>query len=604
MWKYPQPYDVVIIGAGHAGCEAAFASAKRGAKTLLLTLNLDTVGKLSCNPSIGGTAKGHIVREIDALGGIMGKLADRSGIQFRMLNASKGPAVRSPRCQVDKTFYQQKMKELLEKTENLHLMQATVKEILVKEGSIEGILTQEGVFIPSKTVVLSSGTFMQGLMHIGQASYSGGRGGEKASKGLSENLRKLGFALGRLKTGTPPRVHKRSIDFSNLEEQEGDPDVVFSFDEEEPRLKQISCYITYTSEKTHEIIEKNLFLSPMYSGTIQGVGPRYCPSIEDKISRFKEKKRHQVFLEIEGLSTEEVYVNGISSSLPFSVQHAFLQTIPGLEKAEIMRPAYAIEYDYVTSGQILSSMESKKVKGLFFAGQINGTTGYEEAAAQGLLAGINASLQAEGKEPFILSRADSYIGVMIDDLVTTSLSEPYRMFTSRAEYRLLLRQDNADIRLREYGFALGLISEKQLEVVQEKKHKIQELTHLLKTTRRSFEGKSALLSQLLCRPEIDASTLKTLYPEINSYPDEILKQVEYALKYEGYIERQKKEIEKLSSLQEVKIPLQFSYSAVQGLKQEAKEKLSFYTPSNLAEASHIEGVTFADISVLLVALQK
>ena len=502
MWKYPEVFDVIVIGAGHAGCEAAHVSACMGVKTLLITMQLDTIAKMSCNPAIGGTAKGHMVREIDALGGIMGKIADQTAIQRRMLNASKGPAVWSPRAQCDRFAYASLMKHRLEKTPFLEIKQGNIETLIVEEGRILGVTTLEGIAFYGKTVIISSGTFMRGLIHIGHTQFPGGRAGDKSSMGLSKTLEELGFVLGRLKTGTPPRINKRSIDFSQLEAQTGHENVYFSYDPPKTSgLAQIPCWITYTNKETKKIVHDNLHLSPMYSGIIQGVGPRYCPSIEDKIVRFGDKERHQIFLEPEGLETEEIYVNGISSSLPSDVQMKMLHTIAGLEKAEIMRPAYAIEYDFVRSGQLYPTLETKKIKGLFFAGQINGTTGYEEAAAQGLIAGINAATQVKNQPAFILKRSEAYIGVMIDELISQELDEPYRMFTSRAEYRLLLRQDNADLRLREYGYSLGLINQKQYQRLVEKKAAIKKQISILSQNHHTIQGKSSSLAQLLCRPE-------------------------------------------------------------------------------------------------------
>jgi tRNA uridine 5-carboxymethylaminomethyl modification enzyme len=602
MWKYPKVFDVLVIGAGHAGCEAAHAAARMGASTLLLTMNLDTIGKMSCNPSIGGTAKGHIVREIDALGGLMGKVADRRSIQFRMLNASKGPAVRSPRSQADKALYALEMKLRLEQTANLEIKQGTTEGLVVEGGHVVGVTTQEGIEYRAQTVVLSSGTFMRGLLHIGQTHFSGGRGGDKAAMGLSPSLEALGFQLGRLKTGTPPRIHRRSIDFSKCEVQPGDEGVSFSYDEPEERMPQIPCHITYTTPETHQIIRNNLHRSPMYgTGTIKGVGPRYCPSIEDKVVRFADKERHQLFLEPEGLTTEEIYVNGISSSLPFDVQLDVIHSCVGLEKAEIMRAAYAIEYDYVKSDQIYPTLETKRVEGLFLAGQVNGTTGYEEAAGQGLVAGINAACKVLGKAPFIMKRSESYIGVMIDDLIRFDLLEPYRMFTSRAEHRLLLRQDNADLRLRPMAYELGMISKKQYDRVVEKKEKIEKEAIRLGQVYKS--GTS--LAKWISRPDFSYQEALTQFPEqMVDFGPEINEQIELELKYAGYIERQKKDVAKLENLDLVKVPRQFDYNQVVGLRTEARQKFSRFTPENLGQASRISGITPADISILLIALSK
>ncbi len=606
MWNYPEEYDVIVMGGGHAGCEAAAAAARMGCKTLLLTMNLDTIAKMSCNPAVGGIGKGHMVREIDALGGEMGKVIDCTGIQFRMLNATRGPAVWAPRAQADKVAYQFEMKHRLERILNLEIKQGTIEELIVKDCRIKGVITKEGIIYSTKTLILSSGTFLRGLLHIGETNYDGGRAGDQPATGLSKSLEHFGFKLGRLKTGTPPRINKRSIDYSLTDEQPGEEGIKFSFDDEGiPRLPQISCHITYTTEETKKIILDNIHRSPMYSGKIQGIGPRYCPSIEDKVVRFSDKERHQIFLEPEGLHTQEVYVNGVSSSLPFDVQLQFIKSIPALRNAEIMRPAYAIEYDYVLCGQMNAALESRIIGGLFLAGQINGTSGYEEAAAQGLIAGMNAANQVLNKPALVLKRSEAYIGVMIDDLVTKGLDEPYRMFTSRAEHRLLLRQDNADLRLREYGYQAGLIDATRYTALKKKKEIIEQEVKALGKTFKQANGKNYSLAQLLCRPEVSYEDLKREYPEsVRCYGNDINLQIELSLKYAGYIGRQLGEVEKLSHIENIRIPNNFDFASVLGLRNEAKQKLSKHQPETLGQAARISGVSPADISVLMIALKK
>ena len=605
VWRYPVQYDVIVVGAGHAGCEAAHAAARMGMKTLLLTMNPSTIAQMSCNPSIGGIAKGHIVREVDALGGIMGRAIDATGIQFRMLNTKRGPAVQSPRAQADKEAYKTWMRRYLEGMPSLEVKQGMCEALDVTDGRISGVITREGVLYPGSCVVVTTGTFLKGLMHIGEQSFPGGRGGEPAADNLSASLEEHGIALGRLKTGTPVRVHRRSIDFSLVEAQPGDDWVYFSYDEKVEKLPQVPCHIVYTNEETKRIILTNLHRSPLYGGKIKSIGPRYCPSIEDKMVRFSDKDRHQVFLEPEGLSTEEVYTSGLSSSLPFDVQYALVRSIPALRNAEIVRAAYAIEYDYVKSGQMDFSLESTKISGLFFAGQINGTTGYEEAAGQGILAGINASQKVKGEPPLVLTRDTSYIGVMIDDLITKGVDEPYRMFTSRAEHRLLLRQDNADIRLREDAYRVGMVSKEQYERVLAKKELIANEPVRLRNIFTCFNGKSCSLEQLLARPELTYKDLLTLYPQdIKDFGEEINTQIEIAIKYEGYISRQTTEVARLAQIEEIDLPDAFDYAQVRGLRTEAKLRLSKVRPHNLGQASRVPGIAPSDVSVLMIALKR
>ncbi|MGB9711072.1 MAG: tRNA uridine-5-carboxymethylaminomethyl(34) synthesis enzyme MnmG [Thermodesulfovibrio sp.] len=618
MYK-EKDFDIIVVGAGHAGCEAATACAKMGLSTALFTIYLDTIAQLSCNPAIGGLAKGHLVREIDALGGIMAKVTDMSGIQFRMLNRSKGPAVWSLRAQADRILYNVHMRKLLEATENLAIKQAMVEEIVVENGRVKGVITSLGVFYGAKAVIVTPGTFLNGLIHIGLDSFEAGRAGEFPSKRLSESLKKLGLKIGRLKTGTPPRIDAKTIDFSKTEEQWGDfPPPAFSYSTEEITNPQVPCYITYTNERTHEIILNNLDRSPLYSGKIKGIGPRYCPSIEDKVVKFREKPRHQIFLEPEGLSRKEYYANGIPTSLPYDVQIAFVRTIPGLEEAEIMRPGYAIEYDFVYPTQINHTLEVKGIEGLYLAGQINGTSGYEEAAAQGLMAGINAALKIKGKAPLILGRDEAYIGVLIDDLVTKGTQEPYRMFTSRAEFRLLLRHDNADLRLREYGYRIGLVDEETYEKFLKKKQALEKEIKRLKTTiiKPSEQLNKALtevgttpieeaisLDKILKRPEVTYEFIKKFAPSQENLTREIEELVEIHIKYEGYIAKQLEQVERMKQFEEKVIPADFDFN-LPGLSKEVIQKLNEVRPRTIGQAMRIPGVTPAAISILMVAVQK
>ena len=615
MFKLPKEYDVIVIGSGHAGIEAALAAVRIGCRTLMLTQNLDTIGQMSCNPAIGGLAKGHIVREIDAMGGAMGLNADATGIQFRMLNRAKGPSVRAPRAQCDKKAYQFRMKAVLEGTENLDLKQATVANVLARDGKVIGVETDLGLRINSKSVVITAGTFLRGLLHVGEKSKLGGRMADASSE-LSESLRQLGFVVGRFKTGTPCRINGRSIDFSRCEVQLGDqPPPRFAFGDEirkskneifslnfdergEFHVEQVPCWITHTSPQTHEIIRANLHRSPLYSGRIQGIGPRYCPSIEDKVVKFSDKASHQLFLEPEGRHTEEYYVNGISTSLPYDVQLEFVHSIPALEEAEIMRPGYAVEYDFFPPNQLFPTLETRLISGLYFAGQVNGTSGYEEAAAQGLVAGANAALKVQGRSPIVLDRSQAYIGVLVDDLVTKGTEEPYRMFTSRAEDRLFLRQDNADQRLTKLAFDAGLISKERWRQFQRKLHILSQLRQV--STEAKVRGTP--ISQMLKRPDF---TVQNLPEEIRSLaPTEIWELVETDCKYEGYAMRQASHNRAIARQSSLRIPDGLDYGKIAGLRAETRQKLGAIRPTSLGQAARISGITPSDVAIISIWLSK
>ena len=615
-------YDVIVVGGGHAGCEAAAAAANLGSKTMLVTMNMQTIGQMSCNPAMGGIAKGQIVREIDALGGYSGIIADKSAIQFKMLNLSKGPAMWSPRTQNDRMLFAEEWRLALENTPNLDFFQDMVKNIIIENGKVAGVITNIGIEIRGKAVVLTNGTFLNGLIHIGEKQFGGGRMGEPKAFGITEQLVSLGFEAGRMKTGTPVRIDGRSLDYSKMEEQKGDENPQkFSY-LDTPKLKeQRSCYITYTNETVHDILRSGFDRSPMFNGTIQSIGPRYCPSIEDKINRFAERNRHQLFVEPEGWKTVEIYVNGFSSSLPEDIQAKALRHVPGFENAKIFRPGYAIEYDYFPPTQLKHTLETKLIENLFFAGQINGTTGYEEAAGQGLIAGINAHNKVHSKDEFTLSRDEAYIGVLIDDLITKGTEEPYRMFTSRAEYRLLLRQDNADIRLTEKSYNIGLASEERLRKVEEKIKKSGELEEFLKELSLKPNVINPILeenesnpvdqayraSQILTRPNINLkklSKIEIIGNKAREYSEEIQEQAEINIKYKGYIEKEKENVAKLQRMENIKIPDDFDFSKVASLSSEALQKMNNIRPKNIAQASRISGVSPADINVLLIYLGK
>ena len=613
-------YDVIVIGAGHAGCEAGLAAARLGAKTLMITINLDMVAFMPCNPSVGGPAKGVVVREIDALGGEMGKNIDKTYIQMRMLNTGKGPAVRALRAQTDKFAYQHEMKRTLENQKNLTLIQGMVEKLVVEDGVCTGIITQTGAYYTGKTVVITTGTFLRGEIIIGELKYSSGPNNQQPSIKLSEHLEELGFNLVRFKTGTPPRVNSTTIDYSKTEIQPGDEEPhAFSYETTEYITDQLPCWLTYTNAETHGIIDANLHRAPMFSGMVKGTGARYCPSIEDKIVRFNDKPRHQIFLEPEGRNTEEVYVQGLSTSMPEEVQHKIIRTIPGLEKAQMMRAGYAIEYDAVEPSQLWPTLETKVIKNLYTAGQINGTSGYEEAASQGLIAGMNAGLNALGKEEVILSRSDAYIGVLIDDLVTKGTTEPYRLLTSRAEYRLLLRHDNADLRLTDVGYRVGLISEARYEVFTKKREAIeaeikrltsiilkpnQQVQELIKSLGGSELRDGIRASDLLKRPEMSYEHIEVLAPSELELDTDVKEQVEIQIKYEGYIEKSLQQVERMKKMENKKIPEDIDFDAISGIATEARHRLNKIRPLSLAQASRISGVNPADISILLVYLEQ
>ncbi|MCX7973013.1 MAG: tRNA uridine-5-carboxymethylaminomethyl(34) synthesis enzyme MnmG [Candidatus Aminicenantes bacterium] len=599
-------YDIIVVGAGHAGCEAAWAASQMGFETLLLTIHLETIAQMSCNPAVGGLAKGHLVREIDALGGLMGRLTDETGIQFRLLNRSRGPAVQAPRAQCDKAKYRLTMKHWLEGVPRLTLFQAIVIDLLVANGQVRGVRTLDGSEFISRAVILTPGTFLNGLIHIGLQSYPAGRANEPPSIELSQCLRRLGLKIIRLKTGTPMRLDRQSIDWSYFTPQPGDDEPVpFSFWTQKKLENKILCYLGYTNEKTHEIIRRNLDKSPLYSGKIKGIGPRYCPSIEDKVVKFPHHNRHQFFLEPEGLDTTEIYVNGLSSSLPLEVQREILKSIPGLDQAKILRPAYGIEYDAVLPTQLKPNLELIEIENLFLAGQINGTSGYEEAAAQGLIAGINAALKLKGKPPFILRRDQAYIGVLIDDLITRGVEEPYRLFTSRAEYRLNLRIDNADERLTPYGYQFGLIKEEQFQKYLKKREKLKKIMIFLEREKISFSaGGSFTLKNYLKMPQVSLSDVIKYAPILEELTAEEKRFIEAEIKYEGYLKKQQREIEELNQVNEIKIPEDFNFQEVPGLTREAVEKLGKFKPRTLGEAKKIPGITPATIINLYVYFKK